>query len=184
MSTQQIQLFSDVKNVYFNGRVTPVLIAKVFLLSAIATLFIGLTIVLFSKALEQNLITGLLLVAISLFIIIPLGRYFSWNIYGEEHVTINQNNILYQHNFGFTRTNLKRIPHNGELSFDFEITGYNESREEGILHIFELEKNNSYKKLYSTAVRLTEQQADEFVKNIEKVFGLPNRKMDYQFSLN
>jgi hypothetical protein len=184
MSAQQIQMFSDVKNVYFNGRVTPVFIAKVFLLSAIATFFVGFTMLVFGKALEQNLITGVLLVVMSLLIILPLGRYFSWNIYGEEHVTINKNNILYQHNFGFARTNLKKIPHNGELSFDFEITGVTEQREEGILHIFEMETNKSYKKLYSTAVRLTEQQADEFIKNIEKVFGVPSPKIKYNYSLN
>lgn len=184
MAAHHIQLSTDVKNAYFNGRVNPMLIVKLFLISAIATFFIGATILFFGISMDNHLITGALLIGLSLLIIIPLGRSFLWNAFGEEHVVINADSLVYQHNFGFSRTNEKTIVHNGTLSFDFEITNYDEKEKEGVLHIFEQGQNDSYTKLYSTAMRLTEEQAKEFIHNVESVFKQPNCASTFEFSLN
>lgn len=95
----------DEKNIYVSSKVPTNYWLKVFLLSLnILFLFATLFIVYETK----YFLTILLPILYSF----TLGKYFLWNIYGEEFYIISTSHISYRHNYGIFKTNLK--------SFEFD----------------------------------------------------------------
>lgn len=100
------QLSPDEKNIYVSSKVPTNYWLKVFL-SIINVLLLLTT---FFIVYETKYFLTILL---PIFYSVTLGKYFLWNIYGEEFYIISTNHISYQYNYGIFKTPLK--------SFEFDV---------------------------------------------------------------
>ncbi|WP_222538363.1 hypothetical protein [Pedobacter polysacchareus] len=101
---------------------------------------------------------------------ILLIRFSFWNIYGKEHLVINTKTMMYQHDYGFFRTNPKlKFFQKGLSVIGKEATKAGSNAQ--ILMIFQTYNHYDLPEdVYQTALPIAKRNADLLIKAINSLF--------------
>ena len=112
----------------------------------------------------------MVLMILSTLCAIPLIRLSFWNIYGKEHLVINTKTMMYQHDYGFFRTNPKLKFFQKGLSM-IEKEAAKAGINAQVLLVFQT--FNTYdlpEDVYQTVLPIAKRNADLLIKAINSLF--------------
>lgn len=181
--TNTAEIQTDGINVYVTSKIQANPIGKV----ALTLLNIGLLsfYIWFISTLEPGE-TGKMLIPVVLmfgaFIYLP-WRYWFWNFYGKEHITINIKTLTSFNDYGIVQTNSKTIPH-FQLATTYEFVQELNEKQCGRLHFISYDpETNLPEEIYQTTILLTKNDLDKIREFITSVFD--NEQLNkQQFSAN
>ncbi len=171
--------------IYIQSQVGSALIGKIILIimNLIAwSAYIFAMIQVPGEDLKTFIIPFIIIFIILVFVV---GRFTSWNLWGEEFVRINTKSLSFYRSYGFISTTEKVIKLE-TLSVSYEKVRFFNNVEHGRLLFFDYDELNNPVEIFQTAVLISKPKIDEILDTLHELFKSQHTDINKvnPFSLN
>jgi hypothetical protein len=157
--------------IYLNSEVRIPTYAKIILI--IINLFLWTGFIFIASSINANQVKSFFIPSVLIIVfLVFVGRFTTWNLWGEEFVIINTKALTHYKSFGIVQTNKSVIKIEKTLAFVYNKVKVEDETEFGDLHFFDYDENNNPIQIYETNILMTKEIAEEVISKIKLLYEL------------